>query len=132
VIIRNVSNLLAVVIRGASYHFSWPKSCQKQSSLMTSIACRLTYGKDVFGAVRLQEGRKHQEEARHLLIQASSWDDPDQRRQLKARAKVEKHHSKLKKLRWTLLSNGAKLPDAKAERPKRILSDCLDLRSVMP
>ena len=33
------------------------------------------------------------------------------------------HHSKLKKLRWTLLTNGAKLLDGKARHLQSTLSD---------
>ena len=55
-------------------------------------------------------------------------DDPEQKRQLRAEAKEEKQrYSQLKRLRWTLLANGARLPDEKAQRLQSILADHSDL-----
>ena len=86
------------------------------------------YGKEVLGAVRLQEARKHQSEAKNILETAESLDDPEQKRRLKAEAKEEKQrYSQLKGLRWTLLTNGAKLSDEKAQHLQSILSDHSDL-----
>ena len=86
------------------------------------------YGKDVLGAVRLQEARKHQSEAKNILETAESLDDPEQKRRLKAEAKEEKQrYSQLKGLRWTLLTNGAKLSDEKVQHLQSILSDHSDL-----
>ena len=76
----------------------------------------------------MQEARKHQSEARNILERADSLDDPEQKHQLKAEAKEEKQrYSQLKRLRWTLLTNGAKLSDEKAQRLQDILSDHSDL-----
>ena len=86
------------------------------------------YGKDVLGAVRLQEARKHQREAKSFLETAESLDDPEQKRRLKTEAKEEKQrYSQLKRLRWTLLTNGAKLSDEKTQHLQSILSDHSDL-----
>ena len=50
------------------------------------------------------------------------------KRRLKAQAKEEKQrYSQLKRLRWTLLTNGAKLSHEKAQRLKDLLSDYSDL-----
>ena len=52
---------------------------------------------------------------------------PDQKRRLKAQAKEEKQrYSQLKRLRWTLLTNGARLPDEKAQHLQSVLSDHSD------
>ena len=76
---------------------------------------RALHGKDALGAVRFQEARKRQGEARHILERADSLDGPEQKRQRKAEAREEKQrYSRLKRLRWTLLTNGAKLPDETA------------------
>ena len=69
-----------------------------------------------------------QREARSILERADSLDDPEQKRQLKTEAKEEKQrYSQLKRLRWTLLTNGDKLSDEKAQRLQNILSDHSDL-----
>lgn len=86
------------------------------------------YGKDVLGTIRLQEAKKHKNEAKTILENAKSQNDPEQKRRLKAEAKEEqKRYSQLKKLRWILLANGAKLSDEKAQRLQDILSDHSDL-----
>lgn len=59
------------------------------------------YGKDVLGVIRLQEAKKHKNEAKTILENAKSQNDPEQKRRLKAEAKEEqKRYSQLKKLRW--------------------------------
>ena len=124
-----LSEVFAVAMdMNASYNLLFTEKLPKAVIVYDRYHMQAQYGKDVLGAVRLQEARKHQEEARNILTKAAAQDDPEQKRQLKARAKVEKQrYSKLKKLRWTLLTNGAKLSDAKAEHLKRILADHSDL-----
>ena len=112
----------------ASYNLLFTEKLPKAVIVYDRYHMQAQYGKDVLGAVRLQEARKHQREARSILERADSLDDPEQKRQLKAEAKEEKQrYSQLKKLRWTLLTNGTKLSDEKAQRLQNILSDHSDL-----
>ena len=86
------------------------------------------YGKDVLGVVRLEEARKHRAAAKELHSRAASEDDTEQSRRLKSEAKKEQQrYSCIKKLRWTLLTNGEKLSQDKSEYLEEILSDHADL-----
>ena len=59
---------------------------------------------------------------------ASVLDDPEQKRRLRAEAREEKQrYSQRKRLRWTLLTNGARFSDEKAQHLQNILSDHSDL-----
>ena len=124
-----LSDVVAVAMdMNASYNILFTEKLPKAVIVYDRYHMQAQYGKDVLGAVRLQEARKHQSEAKDILEMAASQEDPEQKRQLKAQAKEEKHrYSELKGLRWTLLTNGAKLSDEKAQHLKDILSDHSDL-----
>lgn len=112
----------------ASYNILFRDKLPKAVIVYDRYHMQAQYGKDVLGAVRLQEARKHQSESKNILEKAASQKDLDMKRQLKAQAREEKHrYSELKGLRWTLLTNGAKLSDEKAKYLKAILSDHSDL-----
>ena len=124
-----LSDVVAVAMdMNASYNILFSEKLPKAVIVYDRYHMQAQYGKDVLGAVRLQEARKHQREAKSILETAESLDDPEQRRRLKAEAKEEKQrYSQLKGLRWTLLTNGAKLSDEKARHLQSILSDHSDL-----
>ena len=124
-----LSKVCAVAMdMNASYNILFTEKLPKAVIVYDRYHMQAQYGKDVLGAVRLQEARKHQSEAKSILEKAESLDDPEQKRLLKAEAKEEKQrYSQLKRLRWTLLTNGAKLPDEKAQHLQSILSDHSDL-----
>ena len=124
-----LSQVYAVAMdMNASYNLLFTEKLPKAVIVYDRYHMQAQYGKDVLGVVRLQEARKHQREARSILERADSLDDPEQKRQLKTEAKEEKQrYSQLKRLRWTLLTNGDKLSDEKAQRLQNILSDHSDL-----
>ena len=124
-----LSEVCAVAMdMNASYNILFTEKLPKAVIVYDRYHMQAQYGKEVLGAVRLQEAWKHQSEARSILEKADSLDDPEQKRQLKAEAREEKQrYSQLKKLRWTLLTNGAKLSDEKAQHLQDILSDHSDL-----
>ena len=124
-----LSEVYAVAMdMNASYNILFSEKLPKTVIVYDRYHMQAQYGKDVLGAVRLQEARKHQSEARSILATAESVDDLEQRRQLKAAAKEEKRrYSQLKRLRWTLLTNGARLSDEKEQHLQSILSDHSDL-----
>ena len=124
-----LSEVCAVAMdMNASYNILFAEKLPKAVIVYDRYHMQAQYGKDVLGAVRLQEARKHQSEAKNILETAESLDDPEQKRRLKAEAKEEKQrYSQLKGLRWTLLTNGAKLSDEKAQHLQSILSDHSDL-----
>ena len=124
-----LSDVAAVAMdMNASYNILFTEKLPKAVIVYDRYHMQAQYGKEVLGAVRLQEARKHQDEAKSILETAESLDDPEQKRQLKAEAKEEKQrYSQLKGLRWTLLTNGARLSDEKAQQLQSILSDHSDL-----
>ena len=124
-----LSDVVAVAMdMNASYNILFTEKLPKAVIVYDRYHMQAQYGKDVLGAVRLQEARKHQSEAKDILEKAASQEDSSLKRQLKEQAKEEKHrYSQLKRLRWTLLTNGARLSDEKAQHLKDILSDHSDL-----
>ncbi|HAN42892.1 MAG TPA: hypothetical protein DCP98_05635 [Sphaerochaeta sp.] len=86
------------------------------------------FGKDVLGAVRLQEARAHRQQSKELLESSRHEESAEERRHLQAEARKEIHlYSTLKSSRWTLLSNADNLSPEKAEGLKAILDSHSDL-----
>ena len=86
------------------------------------------FGKDVLGVVRLEEARKHKQEAEKILAGIDEDTDKDMKRELKSQAKEEKqNYSNLKRARWMLLMNNANLPESKSEHLAAILETHQDL-----
>lgn len=124
-----LSQVAAVAMdMNASYNLLFAEKLPQAVIVYDRYHMQAQYGKEVLGVVRLQEARKHQSEAKSILERAGELDDPEQKRQLKAEAKEEKQrYSQLKRLRWTLLTNGAKLSGERAQHLQDILSDHSDL-----
>lgn len=85
------------------------------------------YGKDVLGAVRLEEARRHK--ARSVALgQEADFTDHEQKQAVQAEIRQEKAaYRQIKKLRWTLLTNGEKLGDERREHLQEILQNHSDL-----
>ncbi|MBQ7181603.1 MAG: ISL3 family transposase [Bacteroidaceae bacterium] len=124
-----LSQVCAVAMdMNASYNILFTEKLPKAVIVYDRYHMQAQYGKEVLGVVRLQDARKHQSEAKSILERVDTLDNSEQKRQLKAEAQKEKQsYSQLKKLRWTLLTNGARLSDEKAQYVQNILSDHSDL-----
>ncbi|MBR6860286.1 MAG: ISL3 family transposase [Acidaminococcaceae bacterium] len=86
------------------------------------------FGRDVLGVVRLDEARKHKAKSKEILADIGEDTDKETKQSIKAAVNAEKReYSKLKKLRWTLLTNGSNLPEDKSEYLQSILQDHHDL-----
>ena len=86
------------------------------------------FGRDVLGVVRLDEARKHKVKSKEILADIKDDTDKDTKQAIKETAKAEKReYSKLKKLRWTLLTNSSNLSEGSSEHLKSILQDHHDL-----
>jgi transposase len=90
----------------ASYNRLFAEKLPKAVIVYDRYHMQAQYGKEVLGAVRLKEARKHQQEAkeakeaREALEKAGSHVNPEQKRQLKEKAKTQKQkYAELKKLR---------------------------------
>ena len=82
------------------------------------------YGRDVLGVVRLDEARKHKAKSKEILADITDDTDKEIKQAIKETAKAEKReYSKLKKLRWTLLTKGTKLSKDRSEHLQSILQD---------
>ena len=83
---------------------------------------------NVLGVVRLDEARKHKTKAKEILADIPDDTDKETLKSLKQTANAEKQeYSQLKKLRWSLLTNGDKLSGSKTEHLQSILQDHHDL-----
>lgn len=81
------------------------------------------FGKDVIGAVRLEEAKEHHINAKELLKEAVEETDYSVRRELKKQAKNEMHnYTTLKGARWSLLTKQDNLTDPSRESLQSILS----------
>ena len=70
------------------------------------------FGKEVLGVVRLNEARKHQDNAKDIKEIRADETDPDIRRKLKQEYKEEcRKYNSIKNSRWSILTNSAKLSD---------------------
>lgn len=111
----------------ASYHLLVEEKMPGADIVYDRYHMQAQYGKDVLGVVRLQEARKHKEQAA-VLAQSLSDMGPEAKKEIKEQIRTEKQqYSQIKKLRWTLLTNGASLRDDKAEHLNSILDAHSDL-----
>ena len=85
------------------------------------------YGKEVLGAVRLQEARKHKAVAQELMA-TMGQESSEARQETKQLIKAErKQYSEIKKLRWTLLTNGETLSSNQTNHLQEVLENHSDL-----
>ena len=111
----------------ASYHLLVKEKMPGVDIVYDRYHMQAQYGKDVLGVVRLQEARKHKEQAA-MLTQSLSDMDTEEKKTIKELIRLEKQqYSQIKKLRWTLLTNGASLHDDTAEHLNSILDAHSDL-----
>ena len=86
------------------------------------------FGRDVLGVVRLDEARRHKVKSKEILADIGGDTDKETKQTIKATANAEKReYSKLKKLRWTLLTNSGNLSEDRSEYLQSILQDHHDL-----
>ena len=125
----SLSAVIAVAMdMNASYNKLVTKHLQKAQIVYDRFHMQSQFGRDVLGVVRLDEARKHKAKAKEILADIPDDTDKETLKSLKQRAKVEKQeYSQLKKLRWSLLTNGEKLSESKIEHLQSILQDHHDL-----
>ena len=128
-----LSEVIAVAMdMNASYNQLVTKNLTNAQIVYDRFHMQSQYGRDVLGVVRLTEARKHRENAKEILADIRDDTDKGTKQTLKQEAKEQTHkYSKLKRLRWTLLTNGNNLPDEKKEALQAILQEQI-LLSVTP
>ena len=124
-----LSEVIAVAMdMNASYNQLVTKYLPNAQIVYDRFHMQSQYGRDVLGVVRLNEARKHKENAKEILSGINGQTDKETKQNLKQQAKEQtQDYSKLKRLRWTLLTNGSNLPDEKNEALQTILQDHHDL-----
>ena len=86
------------------------------------------YGKDVLGSVRLEEARKHQTKANELKKQVETITDKEVLQELKHNIRNEsQRYTRLKRARWTVLTNSRNLSRSGEEVLGEILQTHNDL-----
>lgn len=86
------------------------------------------FGKEVLGAVRLEEARRHKDRAEDIKELYDYETEPELKRRQKQNYKEErKKYSMLKSSRWSILINGDKLPEQKRSALDKILEEHNDL-----
>ena len=121
----SLSAVIAVAMdMNASYNKLVTKHLPKAQIVYDRFHMQSQFGRDVLGVVRLDEARKHKVKAKEILADIPEDADKETLKSLKQEAKAEKQeYSQLKKLRWSLLTNGEKLSESKTEHLQSILQD---------
>ena len=111
----------------ASYHILVQQHLPQAQIVYDRYHMQAQYGKDVLGVVRLDEARKHKQHAAEMN-KALADKPSDERKAAQLLIREEKkQYSQIKKLRWSLLTNGAKLSDKQLNHLSTILSEHSDL-----
>ena len=124
-----LSAVIAVAMdMNASYNKLITKHLPNAKIVYDRFHMQSQFGRDVLGVVRLEEARKHRAKAKEILADIGKDTDKEEKSVIKQNAKAEKQeYGKLKRLRWTLLTNGSKLPEQKTEYLQTILDNHHDL-----
>ena len=123
-----ITDVMAVAMdMNASYYLLFQEKLPQAQIVFDRYHMQAQFGKDVLGVVRLNEARKHNAQAKELKKSLSSVGS-QQKRALKEEIKQEqKQYSQIKKLRWTLLTNGDKLSKKQTVHLNEILDNHSDL-----
>ena len=123
-----ITDVMAVAMdMNASYYLLFQEKLPQAQIVFDRYHMQAQFGKDVLGVVRLNEARKHNARAKELKKSLSSVGS-QQKRALKEEIKQEqKQYSQIKKLRWTLLTNGDKLSKNQTAHLNEILDNHSDL-----
>ena len=123
-----LAGVMAVAMdMNASYYLLVQDKLPQAKIVYDRYHMQAQFGKDVLGVVRLEEARRHKAQA-NTLNQAVQTLDKEQQKEVKKQIQTEKkQYSQIKKLRWTLLANGASLDADKALHLQSILQEHSDL-----
>ena len=118
-----IANVKAVAMdMNASYHLLVKEYLPEAKIVYDRYHMQTQYGKEVLGVVRLEEARKHKAQSVQMSTQLSGA-TAEKRKVLQAEIREEKRqYSVMKKLRWTLLTNGDKLSTPQTEHLTAILN----------
>ena len=117
----------------ASYNKLVTKHLPKARIVYDWFHMQSQFGRDVLGAVRLDEARRHKAKEKEILADISDDTDKETMKSLKQEAKAEKQeYSQLKKLHWSLLTNSDNSPTVKPSNYNLFCKIITTLLFVMP
>ena len=124
-----LSEVIAVAMdMNASYNKLVEKYLPQAQIVYDRYHMQAQFGRDVLGAVRLNEARKHNEHSKEILSEITEETDKETKRARKVEARAEKkEYSTLKKARWSLLMNSDNLDERRRESLCEILLSHRDL-----
>ena len=124
-----LSAVIAVAMdMNASYNKLVTKNLPNAEIVYDRYHMQAQYGKDVLGVVRLEKAKKHNLQSKEILRNITDETPKEEKHALKAKSKLQmKEYSKLKKSRWTLLTNRNKLSENKNNHLNEILENHHDL-----
>lgn len=118
-----LSNVKAVAMdMNASYNTLVEENLPHADIVYDRYHMQAQFGKEVLGAVRLDEAKAHREQSMRIKESITPDMSLERKKELKAIAKAESvQYNKLKKSRWPLLSNWENLSQRNAAHLREIL-----------
>ena len=126
---ERLSNVKAFAMdMNASFNRLVEKYMPKTEIVYDRYHMQAQYGKDVLGSVRLEEARRHQTKANELKKQVETLTDKEVLQELKHNIRNEsQRYTRLKRARWTVLTNSRNLSRSGEEVLGEILQTHNDL-----
>ena len=124
-----LSRLKAVAMdMNASFNRLFQKYCPKVPIVYDRYHMQAQFGRDVMGAVRLEEAQKHRQEAEALKKYTKETNNPELQKMAREKSHEErKLYTELKKSRWILLKKDDHLNERQKTHLLDILSEHRDL-----
>ncbi len=123
-----LTGVMAVAMdMNASYHLVVQEKLPGAAIVYDRYHMQAQFGKEVLGVVRLEEARRHNAQAK-ALKETLPKVPPEEQKAVKEQIHAQQtEYRQLKKLRWSLLTNGANLHPEKAKHLHAILENHSDL-----
>lgn len=123
-----LTGVMAVAMdMNASYHLVVQEKLPAAAIVYDRYHMQAQFGKEVLGVVRLEEARRHNAQAKALKEMLAEI-PPEEQKAIKEQIHAQQtEYRQLKKLRWSLLTNGATLHPDKAKHLHAILESHSDL-----
>ncbi len=123
-----LTEVMAVAMdMNASYHLAVKEHLPQAQIVYDRYHMQAQFGKDVLGAVRLCEARAHKERALAIKETIEHLQGEEHKRAKEEARREQQQYSKIKKLRWTLLTKADSLSGSKAAHLAEILDSHSDL-----
>lgn len=123
-----MTGVMAVAMdMNASYHLLFQEKLPQAQIVYDRYHMQAQFGKDVLGVVRLEEARKHNAQAKELKKAFPTAQRQQKQELMKEIKQEQRQYTQIKRLRWTLLTNGEKLSENQSAHLNEILDAHSDL-----